>query len=680
MRTPSCVLIAALLGSPAFAAPGFTDATSSLGDPVSPLGAYGVDFGHGAAFVDVDGDGVLELHVILGPDQYDMLLTYDPGTDSFTDKAGVLGCDDPSNGRGVAWADYDNDGDRDCFVVNWNSEFRLYKNNGAGVLTDATVEAGIDQHGNGYSVAWGDYNNDGNLDAYISCWGTDANPRPNALYRNNGDGTFDNVATALGVAIPTMPSFVSIWVDYDNDGDQDLYIANDKLAGNTLFQNTNGTFTDVSFHSGADVKLNAMGFAVSDYDHDGDFDIYCTGAMEGNAFLRNNGDGTFDDIAVDLGIAVNRIGWGCVFLDYDNDADDDLYVVNFATESSDFTKNALFPNLGDASFAGDAADDVGVADNGTGFAVTAGDYNNDGFVDLFVNNQSEDGSIPSRLYKNLGNDNHWIKLRLEGTVSNRDGIGARVEVQTGATVQTKDVRSGSSFLSQLSPELEFGLGAAEVVDRITVTWPSGTVDTFDNVQAGQFLNVEEGGSLTTPIVFSSASGFAIPEGVQLEWKLSGDRMAQPTRIYRGHADSELSFLTSVPAGTSVYQDHSVEAHTAYVYQLGVISGGLELRSQMLHVSTQGPSALILAQNTPNPFAGSTVISFSLEHAGLVKAFVYDVSGRRVRTLIHARVSSGTHELSWDGLDDFGTEVPAGVYFYTASAPGAVQTKRMVRMP
>ena len=312
-------------GSAEVAAP-YVNATDRVGISVITGSEPRGDYGSGAAFADFDGDGNMDLYVVMGKNQPNRLYQYD-GTGLYTDQAVAMGCADTRWGTSVKVADYDNDGDKDIFLANNGGPNRLFMNDGNGAFTDVTVAAGMSYSGMSHGAAWCDYDNDGFLDLYVSNHERVANQ----LYHNKGDGTFEDLAVAAGVTDDDKPSYEIAWFDYDNDGDSDLYISEDKMRGNVFYRNNgDGTFTDVSVASGANIVMNGMGIAQGDYNNDGFVDLYITNTDEGHVLLRNNGNGTFTDRAAVLGVTANQIGWGTAFLDYDNDGDLDIYAVHWA--------------------------------------------------------------------------------------------------------------------------------------------------------------------------------------------------------------------------------------------------------------------------------------------------------------------------------------------------------------
>jgi hypothetical protein len=655
----------------------FVDVTQGCGISITPTGDRS-DWGHGAAFCDFDGDGDLDLYVVTGAGQANRLYE-NTGNSFYTEIGAAAGVADLANGRAVVWADYDNDGDADMFVSNYAGPDRLYRNNGSGTFTDVAVAAGLAYVGKCHSAAWADYDNDGHLDLFVCNYGTEILPNPNLLYQNNGDGTFDEVAGTAGVADPSMPALACAWIDYDNDNDVDLYIAYDKLKGNILYRNDgDGTFTDVSAASNTGIQFNAMGVAVADYDQNGHLDMYITNGPEGNELLHNNGDGTFTHKAITLGVAVNRIGWGTAFLDYDNDGDDDLYVVNwYPIDQAPQGKNVLFRNNG-GTFT-DVSSAVGVGDDYPSYAVTVGDYNNNGFPDMFVNNQG----APSTFYENVPTINHWLKIRTVGVASNRDGIGAKVRVVTGSRAQLKDIRSGSGYLSSLSPEVDFGLGASTSADTVEITWPSGIVDVFTNVTADQYVKADEGGSIyPVAVLVTSFAAHAVDAGVELVWTLFADEAVRGFRIYRAGGDIPGEVVLNGGRLIAPHARHYTDATAApgveYRYSLGVVTeDGSEVRSQT-STSIRYVYTLRLSQNYPNPFNPSTTIRFSLPEENRVALSIYDTQGKHVITLYEGVRGPGSHEAQWDGRDANGSLVSTGVYFYRLTAEGRqVLTKKML---
>ena len=577
-------------------------------------------------------------------------------------------------GSGVAFADFDGDGDLDLFVgMDTGAANRLFVNDGFGSFTNRAGAAGVNDLSCAKGVAFADYDNDGDLDFFVASW-----DGPNVLYQNNGDATFTDQTVFARVEY-TGKSSGATWGDFDNDGHLDLYIANDFGTGNVLYRNNgNETFTDVSLASGTNLSMLAMGIAIADYDHNGYLDLYITNAPVGNALLHNNGDGTFTDVAKSKGVFVQRNGWGTVFFDCDNDGDDDLYVVNqTAAGGTQDSENMLFENVG-GTFA-DISASSGVADQRPGYGMAVGDYNNDGYYDMFVQNCSSSGNpAPMSFYENTTSGNNWVKFQTVGTQSNRDGIGARLTVTTGSLTQIKEVSGGSSYLSQNSLEVGFGIGEATSLDVLNVRWPSGIVDVYQNLPINQTRTLTEGE--TVPVFITGFDAAARGAGVELSWEIWRDEAIDGFRLYRSQAGgpaAELPIDGGLGPQARRYVDTAVEGGTRYAYVLAVVMpDGTELRSQRIAVELP-LGGLVLHQNNPNPFNPLTRIGFVLPRAAPARLGIYDASGRLVTTLVDGALDAGPHEVTWSGRDRAGNPVASGIYFYRLSSGSRTLTRKMI---
>ncbi len=531
------VIRATRLAAPQFASSvqasiSFTDVTESIGVkfrqqsalPFLNAGLYAL--GSGIAVNDYDNDGYLDFYITNGLG-FPNGLYHNNGDGTFTDVSAEAGVGETRReSTGFAFGDIDNDGFPDLYVGNYGRN-TLYHNNGDGTFTDITRRAGVGDERNARAVSFVDYNNDGFLDFYVTNFDwqfsvnflrTDNPGQGNVLYRNNGDGTFTDVTERAGVG-HTGLAFAATWMDYDNDGDQDLFVAND-VGRFILFRNNgDGTFTDVSVQAGFNVTGSWMGIATGDYNNDGNIDVYVVNVGPGtdlfvgmgapigtvfNALYRNNGDGTFTDVAKEAGVADAGFGFGCSFADFDNDGDLDLYVVsNYYFEGPGATGDLsmfgvldkglgdantfFFLNNGDGTFT-EATAAVGIHDPSDARGLAIGDYNNDGFLDIFIGHER---SRPIIYKNNAGNGNHWLKVKVVGTRSNRSGIGAKVRVVSNGRAQIRDVNGGSSYLSQNSFETHFGLGQDKVVDSVEVVFPSGKVVVRKTVAVNQLLTITE---------------------------------------------------------------------------------------------------------------------------------------------------------------------------------------------
>jgi enediyne biosynthesis protein E4 len=462
--------------------PTFTKITTG---PVVSEGGSSV---HGA-WADYDGDGYLDLFVsngTFGAGTGEANFLYrNSGDGTFTKVTTGVIVSEPVDSSGGAWGDYDNDGYPDLFVP--NKVLRndlLYRNNGDGsftkILTGSVVTNG--QFASG-GAAWADFDNDGYLDLYVPVSNIASQ---NRLYRNNGDGTFGRM-TNNPVVTEHGRAPGAAWGDYDNDGNIDLFVCRNDDQNNSLYRNTgHESFTRISAGSIVNDGGFSIGSSWADYDNDGFFDLFVAndGPVPAANFLyHNNGDGNFTRITNN--IAARELGnwavgaWG----DYDNDGFIDLFVTDVAA------KNALYHNNGDGSFtkitAGSPANDIG-----SSFGCSWGDYDNDGFLDLFVANRDSRNNF---LYRNNDNSNAWLKVKLVGTQSNRSGIGAKLRVTAkirGNSIRQLRQISGGGF-GQSTLLAHFGLGDATNIDTVRIEWPSGTVQEFHDVEVKQFLTVTE---------------------------------------------------------------------------------------------------------------------------------------------------------------------------------------------
>ncbi len=488
----SSILFISVIISNCYSQISFSENSTLLG----VIGNYGTipgGFGGGISFCDFDGDGWDDLTFSSASGAAVKFFKNNSGTFTEITPSGISL--DTEESRQVIWVDYDNDGDKDLFVANLEGSNKLYKNNGSFSFTDETAAAGFSTSAL-YTIgcSWGDYNNDGYLDAFL-CFRDPPEANPNKLFANNGDGTFTDVTASAGLDnTDGHLSFCSSFFDYDNDGWQDIYIANDKSNNKNIMYHNNGdgTFTDTSISTGTDLGIDAMSTAICDYDNDGDLDIYVTNTFDGNVFLQNNGDGTFTDIADSNGTLMETIAWGAVFLDADNDMDNDLYVSSALTDSSLFLTSAFYENNGSNMFSipSSAGFDN---DDAISFSNAIGDIDNDGFVDIAVTNFSPRNHF---VFSNNNSTNNYLKVKLEGTTSNKDGIGSWIQAYIDGVPQNKYTVAGEGYTSQNSNYEFFGLGSETLVDSLKVTWLGGTVDVLYDVAVNQSLTIVEGSSLS----------------------------------------------------------------------------------------------------------------------------------------------------------------------------------------
>lgn len=481
--------------------------------------------GTGGAVFDYDGDGFVDLYLVnWGP--MDGVTRVPPGTarepnhlyrnrgdgtfEDVTDRAGLGGSGYSS---AAAAGDIDNDGHPDLYIANFGRNL-LYRNRGDGTFEDITDRAGLGHTGAGISAAFLDYDRDGHLDLYLVNYLTyipekeseqnpGAYPGPlayagefNILYRNRGDGTFEDVTHQAGLYSPGQRGMSVSAFDCDRDGDTDLYVSNDDTPNQLWRNDGTGRFTDIAVEAG--VAFNSIGeapgsmnAAIGDADGDGTPDLFVTRLGYGSLYLRDP-RGLYDDRmwASGLGRLTQRyVGWGGEFIDFDNDSDPDLLVANGSAFVLDGTDTLLLENQGGAKFV-DASTRGGsffhTPVNGRGNAVL--DYDNDGRLDALITGLADRAFL---LRNRTGTGHHWLKLALEGTRSNRSGYGALITVTAGDLVLHGESRCPTGFLMQSDARPHFGLGSRTRVDRLEIRWPSGRVQVLEDIAANQILKIKE---------------------------------------------------------------------------------------------------------------------------------------------------------------------------------------------
>jgi len=463
----------------------------------------GIEMSTGQAWGDYDNDGWIDLYVTDPIGKNTLYRNNGDGTftvSNLTDQVALFN----TYSQGATFADYDNDGWKDLLVVNWGQD-HLFHNEQGTRFVDVSLQAGIKDDRNSKSASWGDYDNDGFLDLYIANWscypqcGRQFDGEPDRLYHNNGNGTFTEVTDILNGGV-TGAGFIASFTDYDNDGDLDIYLVNDEFinsAGNKLWRNDGPgckgwCFTQVAKEANANAEVFGMGLAVGDYNNDGNMDFYYSnvGPME---LLQNKGDGTFENVAKQAGIDFpNGIAWGTVFIDYNNDGWRDIYLsIADTADHKDVGANKLFRNNADGTFTSVACSNEST-DIRMSIGVAYADYDHDGWVDLVVGNLDEG----YRLYKNQqgqSSDNHWLSIELIGGGSiNRDAVGARVYVTTSNGItQMQDVISGSSVMAGNDLTQYFGIGGERTAD-VRIRWPNGEEQVIQNVRADQRYKIQYG--------------------------------------------------------------------------------------------------------------------------------------------------------------------------------------------
>ena len=520
----------------------FTDITEQAGISFkhvsSPEKKYIVEsMSGGVALFDYDNDGYLDIYLVnsltvdmvKAKQKTRSLLYHNNGDGTFSDVTDKAGVGDIGWGMGVAIGDYDNDGFEDIYVTCLGPN-HLLRNTGKGTFTDVTQRAGVADPRWSAGASFVDYDNDGKLDLFVSNYvDFDVNNLPefgkgrscqfkgipvqcgprglkgagDTLYHNNGDGTFTDVSKKAGVSDPDgYYGLGVICSDFDEDGLVDIFVANDSTPNFLYHNNGDGTFKEIGFGSGTAVNENgseqgSMGVTLGDYDHDQKLDLFITNFDDDyNTLYHNDGKGSYTDVSYAAKIAavsLPYVAWGTKFFDYDNDGWVDLLVVNghvYPQLPTYRQRNFVHHNNHDGTFTEVGAQlGSSFAEKRTGRGAAFGDIDNDGDVDVVINNL--DGP-PQVLRNDGGNVNNSILIKTIGVKSNRDGIGARVKVVAGDLTQIDEVHSGDSYLSQSDLRLQFGVGKATKIDSIEVRWPSGAVDKITGVGVNRILTVKEG--------------------------------------------------------------------------------------------------------------------------------------------------------------------------------------------
>ncbi len=538
------------------ALPSFRDITDEAGLAYeitcgNPVTASLVDVnGQGACFLDYDGDGFLDVYLANGSSRsldragnppHDYLLR-NQGDGTFLDVTKTAGLGDENWSSGCAVGDYDNDGDPDVYLTNYGPN-KLYRNQ-AGSFSEVSGEAGVSgpewiPPKWSMGAAFADVDNDGDLDLYVANFTaldparivsspTVAGPcqlkgvpivcapdffhgQQDLLYSNDGDGTFTDVSGTAGI-LQTTPAhgFAVVFSDYDDDGDQDIYVAND-VGPNSFYENSgDGTFADISWESGGSVNEHgepegSMGLTIGDYNNDTRLDVFVTNFIEqSNTLYENEGNNKFVDQTANLGLfatGLNESGWGTKFIDFDNDGWLDIFITNGHTDErlerrfptdTYAQPNYMLRNVEAKRFV-DVSSAVGLRklENKVGRGTAFADFDNDGDVDILVINKNDK---PTFLRNDGGNGLNWLAVRARGVGSNRDGIGAKLVVESGGVRRGFEVRGSDSYLSSNDMRVQVGLGATTSAD-IEIRWPSGRRDRYEAVVANQFYLAIEGQSL-----------------------------------------------------------------------------------------------------------------------------------------------------------------------------------------
>lgn len=496
---------------------------NTCGDPAKD---YLVEtLGCGVALFDYNHDGLIDVLLVNGSSfkllsnpnlpQSSSRLFRNNGDGSFTDVTEESGLINRGWGVGVTVGDYDNDGHRDVFISNFGSN-ALFHNNGNGTFTNVTKDAGLEGGNWSTGCAWGDYDRDGRLDLYVSRYvdfhvGQMPKPGDNTycnyrgvpvacgprglpgladlVYHNEGNGRFREVSDDIGIK-DTLRGYGLgvVWLDFDNDGWPDIFVANDSMPNYLWHNKGNGTFEEVAFEAGCALSADGraqsnMGIAVADYDNDGWLDLFVTHFSEDYNTLYRNHLGKFEDVTFQAGLGTagyRNLAWGATFADFDNDGWKELFVANGhiypqATQAGNryFQQNQLYSNLRNGRFAVISDQESGFIDSRSGRGAAFADLRSTGRLNVVVNNIDSEPFLYESARSSSG---HWIRFRLVGVKCNRDAIGARVSVTAAGCTQIDEVRSADSFVSSSDVRLHFGLADATTIDKVQIRWPDGSTE------------------------------------------------------------------------------------------------------------------------------------------------------------------------------------------------------------
>ena len=663
-------------------------------------GQIGTDIGNtfGASWVDIDGDGDLDLFVSNAAFSFPNLLYRNEGGGSFTRITEGFPVVDPGVATlGSCWADYDNDGDMDVFNAGQPNSF-LFRNDGKGQFEKITSgDIGDSSDRRGWSCAWGDYNEDGYVDLFVSHPAGFVGPSPisNSLFRNNKNGSFTRV-TDTPITDGLAPYTVGNWIDYDDDGDIDLFIgsgpANGTVDTDFLYKNLLTETGSATFERITDLPLNdardGQTWNFIDYDNDGDRDGFVTNYSGDfangmpNEFFQNE-DGVFTEVTSGPLVTDEASSLANVWGDFDNDADLDVFVSNEFSFDNVYYRNEGAPNY---SFTRTSLFDGTTLSN---YGTTAGDYDLDGDLDLFFGSGGLGGN---HLYRNDTNSNrYWINIRTVGTKSNASGIGAKLRAKAtikGKSVwQQREISTQNTFNGHNSLNVHFGLGHASKVTVLEITWPSGRVERIRNLKANRFYVAVEGKGVMRLAEFllltvkdralALRKSGILDNGQSTSLKTTLNKAISKVRDGRDRAASSLihAFEENVEALvtdgvlTEVDGKDLLDPAGNARHLVGGSVSSSAAGADVAALQVDVPEQFELAQNYPNPFNPSTSFAFSLPEESYVRLTVYDMQGRQVASLVDGTRSAGHHQVNWEPHS-----LASGLYMYRIEAGAFSESK------
>lgn len=476
---------------------GFVHQSNALGISV-PIGIS--NFGTGVSFFDFNQDGWDDLSIGTVADGTYLYLNAEGEFNLLEVLPNAHEC------KAVVWGDYNNDGQPDLFVGSHLGPSQLWEQDDL-TFSEIASEVGVpsDNAAMTFGASWTDYDLDGDLDLYITNYNQGTGPH-NWLLRNHEGEYFEEVAEAAGIDNGIVWSFMPVFADFDHDGWPDLYVINDKLAPNALFRNNgDGTFADMSDGSNTDIVIDAMSNSITDFDNDGDLDIYVTNDFTGNRLFRNDGDFVFTDITEETNATIGQFCWAGLWIDFDNNKQDDIFI---ATTDYNDNQNRLFRISGQNTFM-ELQQAFSVNNDTPSYACAKGDYNRDGAPDFIQGNQ---GPFNPYLWRNDWDVNNWIGIQLHPVVSNPQALGAWVKVCTNGDCRTRYTTSADGYLGQHSQQLIFGLDTDIAVDSVVIEWPSGHLDHIFSPAINKYHSIIEGETLSLAV--SATDGqFICEDGV-----------------------------------------------------------------------------------------------------------------------------------------------------------------------
>lgn len=488
----------------------FTDISAQAGLNFShsmPNGDGILEMSGGVAAGDFDNDGWVDLYVVGGDGQENLLLK-NMANGSFSDMAEFAEVNLLTKSSGPSFGDLDGDGFLDLFVGSvGGSEPKLYLNRGNDKFLDITESSGLVLPGNNFGATWGDYDKDDDLDLVITHWSSISQDHYAYFWRNNGDNTFTDVSTEVGITEVMQQfgtrdkSFTPTFADINNDGWQDLLLVSDNHRTRFFINKKDGSFTTNSTDREIISDNAGMGSAVGDYDNDGDLDWFVSaitfkdgvkhfGSLTpGNRLYQNQGDGTFIDKTDEAGVRDGYWGWAACFADFNNDSHLDIFHVNGMQGENIDPKfkddpSRLFMSNGDGTFT-ESSLDVGIDDRAMGRGLVCFDYDKDGDVDLYTANYNQ----APKLFCNSGTNNHFVNIKLVEKSGNTQALGARIYVTTDGVEQMRELRAGSNYVSQNPVEAHFGLAQATSLQRVRIVWPDGQQSQLDDLSMDQFITI-----------------------------------------------------------------------------------------------------------------------------------------------------------------------------------------------